>query len=168
MKPSNTISILFAIGLIACGDKSDDTADTAAAGPVQVSVDCSTATAVNRHWGGTTGPCGPEYQITVDTTGAVSTSSSEAELPDGSSECDVQTTNTTIEASAAATLIQNVCEEFNACVYYDHEQVDGSFDASGLFSGDDVLVSTAQVMCESGIPSLSELNAIWDSVTASK
>ncbi len=161
-----TLSVLLVASLTGCGDKSDDTADTAAGGGGQVSVDCTSVTSVARHWGGSTGPCGPEYMISVDNTGAVFTSSSaDPNLPEGSDECDVQTTNSTIDAADATAMLLNICEGFNECVYAEIELADGAYDATGLYSGDDVLVSTSEVSCAEGIPDFEELFDIWMNAT---
>ncbi len=167
MNAPHTISVLIIASLTGCGDKSDDTADTADGGTDQVSVDCTSVTSVARSWGGSTGPCGPEYMISVDNTGAVFTSSSaDPYPPEGSDECDVQTTNSTIDAADAAAMLLNVCEEFNECVYAEAELADGAYDATGIYNGVDLLVSTADVFCADGIPALTRLSTIWDEATS--
>ena len=46
-------------------------------------------------------------------------------------------------------------------------QVDGAWDAIGLFNGDDLLVSTANITCEAGLPLTgAALEALWDVATA--
>ena len=180
MNRRHTLHAILALSLLGCSGKADDTADTDAdtdtdtdtddtAGTSEmVSIDCATVTKIGRDWGGTSGPCGPEYSLYVDNTGAVFTSASEAYPPEGEKDCLAVTTDSTIDTAEAEALLLTACEEFNGCEdFSDGAQVDGAWDAIGLFNGDELLVSTANITCEAGLPlTVAALDAIWDTATA--
>ena len=155
--------------LLGCSGKSDDTSTDDTASTIEmVMIDCATVTKIGRDWGGSTGPCGPENSLYVENTGAVYTSASEAYPPEGEADCLVVTTDSTIDTAEAEALLLTACEEFNGCEdFSDGAQVVGAWDAIGLFNGDELLVSTANITCEAGLPLTgAALEALWDVATA--
>jgi hypothetical protein len=165
-----TLSAALTAGLLGCSDKASDTSGNEDSGEVTslVSIDCATVTSVMRSWGGSTGPCGPEYILSVDAEGSVSTSATEAYPPEGSEDCDTVTSESTIEATDAGALLLTVCEEFNACEEStDIVQDDGGWDAIGLYTDGEVLVSSADIYCDAGLTASSAaLDAVWSSATS--
>ena len=165
-----TLSAALCAGLLGCSDKADDTsgADDSGDEPSLVSIDCATVTSVTRSWGGSTGPCGPEYILSVDSAGAVSTSATEAYPPEGSKDCETVTSESTIETAEAGALLLAVCEEFNACEdSTDIHQDDGGWDAIGLYADGELLVSSADIYCDAGLTASSAaLDAIWSAATS--
>ncbi len=156
-----------------CGDKDDDTAD----GSNQVSIDCETVSYAQRTWGGTTSACGPFYSVVVARDGTV-TASSSTDPEDPSDECDLQAVVDNTGSDAAAGLLLTICEEFNACVYQEAEMTEGAFDATvlmGEYTWEELeagtaepLVTTAEVYCEAGLPSLAELKTLWENTLAAE
>lgn len=162
------IFLAFSFG---CGDKSDDTGS----GSDQVSIDCSSVSHVQRSWGGSTNVCGPAFSMMVTVEGLVSIAAVSG--PDDAADlddCDVESGLGNIDESEAAALLTNICEEFNECVYADIELGEGAYDFTTLGSPyttedpDDLepLISSAEVSCEAGLPSLAELDTIWDTVSS--
>jgi hypothetical protein len=164
------LSAAVTAGLLGCSDKASDTSSHDDSGEVTslVSIDCATVTSVIRSWGGSTGPCGPEYILSVNAAGAVSTSATEAYPPEGSKDCDTVTSESTIEASDAGALLLTVCEEFNACeASTDTVQDDGGWDAIGIYTDGELLTSSADIYCDAGLTASSAaLDAIWSAATS--
>ena len=161
------IFLAFSFG---CGDKSDDTGSNSD----QVSIDCSLVSNVQRSWGGSTNVCGPSNGMIVFVEGIVAISSMSG--PDDAADledCDMETIEGSIDEAEAAALLMNICEEFNECVYAEVELADGAYDFTTLGShsitSDNVdlgsLISSAEVSCEAGLPSLAELDTIFDTVS---
>ena len=165
-----TFCTALAAGLLGCSDKADDTSGPDDSGEAisMVSIDCATVTSVTRGQGGSSGPCGPEYILTVDSTGSVSTSATEAYPPEGSQDCETVTSESTIDASEAGALLLTVCEEFNGCEdSTDAVQDVGAWSSIGLFADGELLVSSADIQCDAGLTaSGAALDAIWNAATA--
>ncbi len=175
MNALHTIPVLLVASLTGCGDKSDDTSGDAD----QVSIDCTTIYRLQRTWGEATAAtvCGPANSMVVTPEGAIS--AVEITGPDDAAEltdCDVQEYSGSIDASDAAALILNICEEFNECVHVEPVMAaEGGFDVTGLYGEIDTddfeasmepIISTDTVSCDAGLPSLADLDTIWDDVTS--
>ena len=103
MPRSYTFYALSTFALFGCSGITEDSGNTDDSGEARVpmAIDCTTITSLNRTWGGSSGPCGPEYVLTVDDTGAVSTSATEAYPPEGETDCETVTSDSSIEATEA-------------------------------------------------------------------
>ena len=164
----HTFCALSALGLFGCSGTTEDSGNTDDSGEarVPVAIDCTTITSLNRSWGGSSGPCGPEYVLSVDDTGAVSTSATEAYPPEGENDCETVTSDSSIAATEAEVLLLTVCEEINRCAYTsDWEQELGGWDTIGLYAGTDLLVSSQELYCEAGLTeSTTALGDVWTNV----
>jgi len=124
--------------VVGCGgDK--DSGDTGPA-PGGWTVDCAAITKVVHSWGGTSGPCGPVTTVEVDTAGNVSTAHTDAEPPDGETDCETVTSSHTIDDPAA--LFALVCDDFNDGFEPIEDCGEGAFESIGLYVGDDLIISS--------------------------
>lgn len=108
----------------------------------RLQITCSDVDNIEKHWGGTSGPCGPESFITVTADGAVVRSIGSAELPADETECaDPTVTNYTASPTNARALIDTICADFNLNHIVPGAMAQGSYRVWKFLQGETLLGS---------------------------
>lgn len=119
-------------------------------------LDCTAVDSIQKAWGGTSGPCGPHYTITVNSDGSVEQSEESAYPPDGATECAAPIiTQYTATASDAAGLIALICNDYNANHIPIAEGCVGAYENYKLAQGETTL-ATADTSCGNNTMSASK------------
>ncbi len=108
-----------------------------------ITLTCGDIDKIEKNWGGSTGPCGPNNSITVTEDGSVTESIGSANPPEGETECaDPVVTTYSASPANSRSLINTVCEDYNTN-YVPAEELDlGGYTQWHFFQDDQSLAAT--------------------------